>query len=72
MKCLCLKKLPCPIHKDNPLPMPVIVEHHCFVARVYQRTSNGKWYVTLSKDAIQVFVSDDMDTKAEAVERLFK
>ncbi len=57
---------PCQIHKEKKLPRSEEVCHLVIVVRVYRRLSNRKWYYTVSRDAIQVFVSEDFDTKEQA------
>lgn len=52
--------------RKKPTPPPV-AEAHCHVVRIYERDT-GQWFSTVAKDAIQVFVSDDVDTKKDALE----
>lgn len=61
-KCHCSdwdNESPCPQHNPK-LEQPSMVEHQCLVARIYRRRSSRRWFYTLTKDAVQIFVSDDM------------
>jgi hypothetical protein len=67
MSCTCSKRqLPCPIHGEKGLPQPESVEHHCIVVRVYQRDT-GKWYATITDNAIQVIKTSDRENKPDAM-----
>lgn len=70
MNCCCADLKPCPKHKDKPLRIPEIVEHHQFVVRVLRRTSNKKWFHTIARDAIRVFESPDHETKQENINNI--
>ena len=65
MKCICSDRdnaNPCPIHK-NKLPRPEFSCNEMYVVRVYRRSSNLKWFYTVSKDAVRLFMSQDLDAK---------
>jgi len=67
MSCTCAKrKLPCPIHGEKGLPQPAAIEHHCYVVRVYQRDS-GKWFATLTDNAIRIFQTTDRENQPDAM-----
>ena len=51
-----------PILTDIP-----VVEHHCYVIRVFQRPASGLWFATVSKDALRTFTSGDYETQADAL-----
>jgi len=67
MNCYCAELKPCPIHKDKPLKMPEVVSHHLFVVDICKRTRTGKWFHTVSKDAIRVHESPEYDSKSDCI-----
>lgn len=67
MNCICAdidNDAPCPSHPVK-LYNPELVEHHCYVVRVYRRTSTKKWLYTISKDAMQNYESGSYDSKPD-------
>lgn len=67
MNCLCAKREPCPIHKDKPLEMPDVQNHHCYVINVYSIWSTKQWFATVTKDAIRTHKTDKHDSKLKAL-----
>lgn len=54
------------MRKSNQILEPGVTEHLLYTVRIYRR-ENGKWFSTIAKDAIRVFVSEDVSTKPEAI-----
>lgn len=68
MTCTCQKRTPCQIHQPN-LDVPDVVEKHCVVIIVFSKWSNKSWYATLTIDAIQHDITDDLPTKQAAIRK---
>jgi hypothetical protein len=69
MSCTCAKKqYPCPVHRGGHLPVPEIVERAVFVIRISQRWgTNEKWFSTVTKDAVTVFIGSDRENHWDAI-----
>lgn len=69
LKCTCADlNWPCPKHGDQSQRWTEIVEHHVFVVRIYRRTSNRKYFSTVSKDAILgIETPIEYEKKSEAI-----
>jgi len=62
---------PCTIHGDKKLPRPEVCWHTNYMVNVARRSSNLKWFYTVSKDSIRTFESRDFDSKSEIL-KLFQ
>ena len=72
MICLCStfvdgKQSFCPVHKDKPLRTPTEWEIHMYAVRIYEKPRTQKYYYTIAKDAIQIFVSQEFDDKVSCI-----
>lgn len=67
MNCTCAELVPCEKHKDKPLTIPEVVNHHSFVVRIYRRTSTKRYFSQVTRDAIGIKQSQDFDTKDECI-----
>ena len=71
MKCNCSNwddESPCEVHPNKLKRLPN-VEHCCIVIRIYRASINKKYYGTIAKDAIRIFVTNDCDNKTEALNK---
>ena len=57
---------------ETSITKPEIVAHHTFVIYIYKRTSTGKWFYTLAKDAIRIKLSRYFETKEACIADIIK
>lgn len=60
---------PCKIH-ENKLPRPAICWYTTWVINIARRSSNLKWFYTITKDSFHTYESPDFDSKQQVTEAI--